>query len=74
MHISELHTPPGFEEQNRPHIMKIHGTWWAIWPRRAAMPTEEELERLYRPFLNNLNGYVPPQPTSFLYETHPVIQ
>jgi len=71
---SVAHVPPGFETQLRPHIAKVDGHWWAIWPRIAAMPSDETLERVWRPYMNKLNDIIAPQPKSLLYDPHPVIQ
>lgn len=67
-----IHVPAGFESSTRPHIVKLQGEWYCVWPP-TMRPTLEEAQR-FGPFLRKLNGYVEAQPNSLHYEPHGVLQ
>jgi hypothetical protein len=66
MQLETPHTPPGFQQQSKPHVCRANGEWWVVWPHRAAMPDADTLESKWRPYMNRLNGITLPRDTSVL--------
>ncbi len=54
---SHVHVPKGFNYYNiKPHIARMHGMWYCIWPLWLSGTISEHEKALYGSYMRRLNG------------------
>ena len=62
-----VHQPPNFGATQKPHICKVNGQWWALWPTNWPSPVDAQIEP-FKSYMRMLNGISPWRPTSILID------
>jgi hypothetical protein len=61
--MKEPHFPPTFGQTDKPHICRIEGLWYVVWPIHVPVTPA-----MCFPFwVNRLNGFLQPRPDSIVY-------